>query len=242
MGPDFHLFCQGPKGRPNTETEALALSQSRVCPGGSAGCLQDTVPPEVSPQGQGACTGAAGTTTTADPRPRIPGIPGLRCRLPSARSLQPTRFPAEQPEALRPAAVPHRMPPGAAAPPPAPSASPGGAAASAPAGARQTATPGTKAAARPAGSGLPRREGRAQGRGVPGLQPSAWPARHPPGRPRPSPPRQPREARAATPPAAPGLPLDTFLAATASGGWRGRHFRWIPAWLAAPGRRRCSRL
>lgn len=60
MGQDFHLFCQGPKGRPNTETEALALSQSRVCPGGSAGCLQETVLPKVSPQGQGACTRGGG--------------------------------------------------------------------------------------------------------------------------------------------------------------------------------------
>lgn len=223
MGPDFHLFCQGPKGKPNIETAALALSQSRVCPGGRAGCLQETVPPELSPQGQGACTGAAGPTT-ADLRPgipSIPSIPGLRCRLPSACSLQPTRFPAEQPEALRPAAVPHRMPPGAAAPPPAPSASPGGAAASAPAGARQTATQGTKADARPAGSGLPRREGRAQGRGVPGRQPSAWPACHPP-------------APVTTPAAAGGprrhapchscAPIGHASGGSGSGGWRVRHF------------------
>lgn len=208
--------------------------QSRVCPGVKAGCTPETLPPEAGPRGQRAWTGAAGTIT-ADLRP---GLPGLRCRLPSAGSLQPPRFPAEQPEALRPAAVPHRMPPGAAAPPPAASASPGGAAASAPAGARQLATQGTKATARHAGTGLPRREGRAQGRGVPDRQPSAWPARHPPPAP-------------VTAPAGAGGPcchapcrsralIGHASYRPASGGRRVRHFLQLPLWLSQPGRRRCS--
>lgn len=220
MGPDCHLFCQGPKGRPNIETAALALSQSRVCPGGCAGLTGDRASRAKS-SGTGSLHGGGGPHHRRSPA-GLPSIPGLRCRLPSARSLQPTRFPAEQPEALRPAAVPHRMPPRAAAPPPAPSASPGGAAASAPAGARQTATQGTKADARPAGSGLPRREGQAQGRGVPGRQPSAWPACHPP-------------APVTAPAAAGGprrhapcrscAPIGQASGGSASGGGRVRHFR-----------------
>lgn len=208
MGPDFHLFCQGPKGRSNTETAALGLSQSRVCPVGSAGCLQETVPPELSPPGQGACTGAA-STTTAYLRPGIPVHPGPALPL-----------------TLLPLAAADPLPGGAARSIASSSSSPSHAARRR----RSSSSPereprrssciraGRSSAEGDAGKQRPPLGPRAPGylgarneRRAVGSRVASDPHGLPATRPRPSPPRQPREARAATPPAAPVHPLDTLL-------------------------------